>query len=101
MEEKVNFYTASSLLADLAQETFKKKIGRNRAGYVFNSLNEKDLSQFLDTLEPNLDNEIYRVLYEKSDSQIARERFSNGLIFENKANSKTYTQNGISFRLVG
>lgn len=107
MEEKVNLYTHSSFLASLVQDKFRKKIGRNSSGYFLNSLNERDLSSFLDNIESDLENISYKVLYigennfRNLDSPVVRERFSDGLIFENKLDSKTYTKNGRPFKLVG
>jgi len=109
MEEKVDFYTTSRKLAKRVGREFEKDIDEfltESQEYYFNHLSKDKLFSYLDRVNNSLENTSYQVLItedietETLEDLILRRRFSDGLVFDNNHNSKTYTQNGISLKLV-
>ena len=109
MEEKVDFYTTSRKLAKRVGWEFEKDIDEfltESQEYYFNHLSKDKLFSYLDRVDNSLENTSYQVLItedmetETLEDLILRRRFSDGLVFDNNHNSKTYTQNGISLKLV-
>ena len=110
MGEKVDFYTKSSELAKRVGLEFEKDIDEfliESKEYYFNHLSKDKLFSYLDRVDNSLENTSYQVLItedmgtETLEDLILRRRFSDGLVFDNNHKSKTYTQNGISLKLVG
>lgn len=110
MGEKVDFYTKSSELAKRIERVFGKDMDEFLAEskeYYFNHLSKDKLFSYLDRVDNSLENTSYQVLItedkgiETVEDLILRRRFSDGLVFDNNHNSKTYTQNGLSLKLVG
>ena len=114
MGEKVDFYTTSRKLAKRVGREFEKDIDEfltESQEYYFNHLSKDKLFSYLDRVDKEhawtLENTSYQVLItedietETLEDLILRRRFSDGLVLDNNHNSKTYTQNGISLKLVG
>ena len=110
MEEKVDFYTTSRKLAKRVGREFEKDIDEfltESQEYYFNHLSKDKLFSYLDRVNNSLENTSYQVLItedietETLEDLILRRRFSDGLVLDNNHNSKTYTQNGLSLKLVG
>ena len=111
MGEKVDFYTKSSELAKRIGLEFEKDIEdeflTESQEYYFNHLSKDKLFSYLDRVDNSLENTSYQVLItedmetETLEDLILRRRFSDGLVFDNNHNSKTYTQNGLSLKLIG
>jgi len=110
MGEKVDFYTTSGKLAKKVGLEFEKDIDEfltESQEYYFNHLSKDKLFSYLDRVDNSLENTSYQVLItedietETLEDLILRRRFSDGLVLDNNHNSKTYTQNGISLKLVG